>query len=157
MWHIQTDMQTHRCGSQPAVRSATALAAHSVRIIWVNDDAHRASDTRCLLPLPSSPAAEITSRPSPALGNYDLLPNSTAVVEYVCPPGTFIRSWDGRADAAGLYALGITCSDGTFAGSLGTWGSAEEFVETTPNDGYTTITAREDANGAVIGVMFRDR
>jgi hypothetical protein len=77
-------------------------------------------------------------------------------MEFVCPPNTFVRTWDGRADETGLYALGITCSDGTFVGSVGVWAAGEEFTETTQNDGYSTVVAKVN-NGVVTGVSFRDR
>lgn len=57
------------------------------------------------------------------------------VQEFVCPPGTFVRSWDGREDANGLYALAISCSDGTYLGDTGSWDSSEPFATLTEADG----------------------
>lgn len=108
-----------------------------------------------LLPLHLLPAAEVFNRPEP-VGAFNTL--LTATDEMVCPPGTFLRSWDGRYDAGGLYALGLSCSDGTFIGSLGTWGFGDEdFVESTTFDGYTAIAAGLDSNGFVNAVSFISR
>lgn len=79
------------------------------------------------------------------------------VQEQVCPPGTFVRSWDGRADTLGLYALAITCSDGTDFATVGSWDTGTEFAAVTPADGYFSVTASLDAAGSVVGVTLIDR
>lgn len=56
-----------------------------------------------------------------------------------------MRVFDGRADSKGLYALGLTCSDGTFVGSVGYWGvGGENFVvekDALETDGFEAIQA----------------
>jgi hypothetical protein len=79
------------------------------------------------------------------------------VQELVCPPGTFVRSWDGRADANGLYALAISCSDGTYLGDVGSWAQGEPFNALTQSDGYVGVTAVTDSAGSVVGLSFTDR
>lgn len=90
----------------------------------------------------------------------------------MCPPGTFVRSWDGRHNANGLYALAITCSDGTYLGSIAPkgWGEGNEvFTQYTSADGFRTINvtlterqfsrsnSRPDSVMFVSGVVFTDR
>lgn len=104
---------------------------------------------------PCFAAEKVTNRPPP-LGSFDTI--DSPLLEFICPPGTFLRSWDGRADAGGLFALGLTCSDGTFIGSLGVWGPwGQEFATSTVNDGYRALEAVLDFGGAVVGLTFIDR
>lgn len=100
-------------------------------------------------------AAEIFNRPAPIGAFASLI---TAVEDFVCPPGTFVRTWDGRTDAEGLHALGLTCSDGSFIGSLGLWSlGEEEFMESTVADGYSGMTVALNGAGLVTGVNFINR
>lgn len=92
------------------------------------------------------------------LPSFDLeIYSESHVYEFVCPPGTFVRAWDGRADADGLYALAVTCSDGTLVGDVGSWGNGEAFAALTQTDGYSSITAFTDSAGSVVGILFTDR
>jgi hypothetical protein len=99
----------------------------------------------------------VVTRPKP-LPNFQDDDNPNQINEYVCPPKTYVRSWDGRHDANGLYALAATCSDGTFIGTMGTWGAAgQEFMEFTLSDGYSGMRVRLNAGNAVVAVSVQDR
>lgn len=102
----------------------------------------------CLTTLP----AVVTSRPDPlgsTVGNVEQL---------LCPPDTFVRTLDGRADAMGLYYLVLICSDGTFIGSVGFLGlggstPGDIFVASTPTDGWAALTAGL-VNNAVVSLSL---
>lgn len=75
----------------------------------------------------------------------------------MCPPGTFVRSWDLRFDADKLNAMGLTCSDGTYAGGIGLWQGTNGSIVRAATDGFRAVNATIDGNGYVSSVCFLPR
>lgn len=99
------------------------------------------------------PAAPVSFRPPP-LGPRGPPGQSWSQGELLCPPGTFVRIVDGRADSAGLYYLALTCSDGTFLGGQGSAGmDGTPFVISTVSDGFTSLTGG-NPGGSVVSVSL---